>query len=472
MKKSKMIASAINDMMKWIRDVGFKKQSPASGPAYNVFFDDPKVHEINIEIDEKDWQDLKANPVEKTRYMVSVTIDGEILKRVVLSTKGNASLTRVAARESDRYSFKLNFKKLFTDRTFHGLDKMKLGNLYNDPSYMRDYLSYRIISEAGGEAPLATYAWIKINGEPFGLYLVAEEIDKSWISRTQNGKVKLYKPDPGWIDASRKVPGLQLTRDTVLEYYRAKRAYFGDTDEGADLVYSGDDVESYNGIFNNTVTKAKKKDQMRLIQSLKELRDRENLSSVLNTDAVIRLFVGHNFTMNYDSYTGITAHNYYLYEDKGKLSMAAWDYNDGFGLLIGVLHPELTMTDIVNWGIDTPLCDAELPQRPMWAWIVENNDTLQAYHAAMGELLEKYFESGRFVQEIDAVCRLIRPYVYHDPTAFYPPERFDQEVESTKAFCLCRAESIRRQLDGTLSADTAKQRAAAKVDASDVVISD
>ena len=66
---------------------------------------------------------------------------------------------------------------------------------------------------------------------------------------------------------------------------------------------------------------------------------------------------------------------------------------------------------------------------------------------------------------------LIRPYVYKDPTRFYSTDRFEREVESMKEFCIKRAESIQRQLDGALSADTMAQEAEAKVDASDVVIS-
>lgn len=449
----------------------FAEQSPATAPPYNGFFDGSIVHEINIEISEEDWQELKDNALEKKKYQVSAIIDGERFEGVVLSTKGNASLSRVAAMGSDRYNFKLNFNKHDKDRTYYGLDKMKLANMYNDPSYMRDYLSYRIISEAGGYAPLASNVWVKINGEDFGLYLAVEEIDKSWLSRTQNKKGKLYKPDPAWVDSSNKVPGLTLKDAKALEYFLTKRAFFGDDDAGADLLYSGDNPESYSAIFDNAVVKANEEDQIRLVQSLKGLKEQSNLSSVLNTSEVIRYFAGHNFTMNYDSYTGITAHNYYLYEENGMLSMAAWDYNDGFGLLISALHPELTMTDIVNWGIDTPLCDVELLQRPMWAWIVENDDYLQEYHAAMGELLGKYFQSGRFIREIDEMYHLIRPYVYKDPTRFYSTDRFEREVESMKEFCIKRAESIQRQLDGALSADTMAQEAEAKVDASNVVIS-
>lgn len=34
----------------------------------------------------------------------------------------------------------------------------------------------------------------------------------------------------------------------------------------------------------------------------------------------------HNFLVNDDSYTGNMIHNYYLYEEDGRLSMIPWDY--------------------------------------------------------------------------------------------------------------------------------------------------
>lgn len=73
------------------------------------------------------------------------------------------------------------------------------------------------------------------------------------------------------------------------------------------------------------------KDEKRLIASLKKLSSYEDLEDVLDMDAVLRYFVVHNFVVNGDSYTGSMIHNYYLYEQDGKLSMLPWDYNLAFG---------------------------------------------------------------------------------------------------------------------------------------------
>ena len=97
------------------------------------------------------------------------------------------------------------------------------------------------------------------------------------------------------------------------------------------LQYIDDDPESYQNIFGNAKTDVSSNDEAWLIESLKKLSSYEDLEDVLDMDAVLRYFVVHNFVVNGDSYTGSMIHNYYLYEQDGKLSMLPWDYNLAFG---------------------------------------------------------------------------------------------------------------------------------------------
>ena len=413
---------------------------------YNGLFDSDRVHEINIEIKEEEWQDLLANPVDKTKYEVSVTIDGELFDHVSMSTTGNSSLTHVASTDSDRYSFKLNFTKPEKGRTYHGLDKMKLSNLYHDPTCMEDYISYRIISEAGGYAPLASYVWLKINGEDYGLYLCVEEIDNGYLDRTQDGQGFLYKPEPKWMDQSIKVPETTSDPDNVLAKFENRRAYFGSTDFGADLVYTDGRIESYSAIFDEAVNKSEEKDNIRLIEILRKLNSKEDLSSVLNTSEIIGYFAGHNFTLSYDSYMGLPVQNYCILEKNGVLSVIAWDYNDAFGDLLSRIYPQMTEDEIISWDIDSPLFGVEISDRPLWAWIEESPEYLEEYHTALNCLLESYFESGRAQEEMKSVYNLIRPYVSEDPTFFNTVEEFDEGYSDLVDFCLKRTESIRSQL--------------------------
>ena len=55
-------------------------------------FQDDTVNEINIEIDEADWQDMLENPLEEEYHKANITINGETVGNVAIRTKGNNSL--------------------------------------------------------------------------------------------------------------------------------------------------------------------------------------------------------------------------------------------------------------------------------------------------------------------------------------------------------------------------------------------
>lgn len=234
------------------------------------------------------------------------------------------------------------------------------------------------------------------------------------------------------------------------------------------LLYTDDDYDSYANIFDNAKTDITDADKDRLIQSLKALNEGD--TSVVDVDEVMRYFVVHNFVCNFDSYTGSMIHNYYLYEEDGVLSMIPWDYNLAFGGFQGGSDA----TSMVNYPIDTPVSGGSTDDRPMIAWIFNDETYTQQYHDLFSQFLTEYFDSGTFAAEFDRVVSLIAPYVEKDPTKFCTYEEFETGVATLKSFCELRAESIRGQLDGTIPATSDGQQAdsSALVDASSLNISD
>ena len=501
----------------------------SSKPDYDQYiFDSSIVHTINIEISEEDWSDLLANPTQKTKYEVAVEIDGEHYDNVSFATKGNTSLSNVAASDSDRYSFKLNFGYYDDDQTYHGAKKINLSNCYADATYMKDYISYEIFKATGVDAPLTSYVQLSINDQVYGLYLAIEEIGSSYLERTQEGSGELYKPSNG-IDNMNEIPenfelpddfeipdGLELPEDT--EEFDAGNfpafpsngeaadnagtgnfpafpsdgeaadgetpdfdfdgnfpdfdfSFGGGASSGEDLKYTDDELSSYSGIFDNAETESSEEDETRVVEALKNLSE-GNVEAALDTDEVIRYFAAHNFVLNYDSYTGSMLHNYYLYENNGLLSMLPWDYNLAFGSFANMgIGNEEDATELINTGIDSPLSGSTEEDRPMWAWIINDENYTEQYHKVYDELLSSYIESGALQQEMERIYELIRPYVETDPTAFYTVDEFDTAYENLLNFCLLRAESIRKQLDGTLSTITNEQNTDERVDGSAVSIS-
>ena len=258
----------------------------------------------------------------------------------------------------------------------------------------------------------------------------------------------------------------------------------GGNDSGASLKYTDDKIDSYADIFDNAETDVDDNDKKTVISSLKTLSEflsggatAEQLESAVDTKAVINYFAAHNFVLNYDSYTGNMLHNYYLSETDGKLSLIPWDYNLAFGAFggrgmdkSGENTSSSTSTALINTGIDSPLSGAEETDRPMWSWIASNDEYLSIYHQAYDNLLKNYFENGKCDAEIDRVSSMIGEYIEKDEKAFYNADQFDTAVKSLKLFCSLRSQSIRAQLDGTLSATTDKQDASSQTDASQLDI--
>lgn len=403
----------------------------------NRIFDDSYVHLVEINIDSEKWTDLQNNPTEKKKYNCDVTIDGIEFKNVAISTKGNSSLNRVAEapRKSERYSFKINFGKYEENQTYYGLDILHLNNVYADATYMKDYMSYDLFRKEGIPTPLTSYTYIKVNNKNFGLYVSVENIGDSFLKRN-NLTGKLYKPEQ-------------------------ERG-----DKGASLKYIDDNITSYPDIFNNNETNVDQTDYLRVINSLKSISTNTNIESVIDTDELIKYFVAHNFLLSYDSYTGPSIHNYYLYEENGKLSFFPWDYN----MSLGAFAMKEDETFIANYGIDTPLYGAKEEDRPLWNWIVSNEEYLNKYHEEFDRLLKEYLENGEYEQKTDDTYNLIKKDISRDRTKFYRNKQVNDGVNNFKTFNNLRTQSIRLQLDGKLSTKTKKQKQKDKVDASSVKI--
>ena len=235
-----------------------------------ALFDTSSVLEVNIRMDEADWNDMLANAAAEEYYQCDVEIGGTTFYRVAIRPKGNTSLTSIASDPTtDRYSFKLEFDHYVDGQTCFGLDKLILNNNYADATNMKEALIYDMHQYLGADASLYNYAKISVNGEYWGVYLALEAVEDSFLLRNygaQDGE--LYKPDSMNIGGGKD---------------------FGD--------FNADDID-----FGD-----------------------------LDLDNLLRYMAVHIFSVNEDSLSGSMAHNYYLYEAGGKLNLIPWDYNLALG---------------------------------------------------------------------------------------------------------------------------------------------
>ena len=245
---------------------------------------------------------------------------------------------------------------------------------------------------------------------------------------------------------------------------------FGMGSNDVKLIYTDDDPDSYSNIFNNAKTNVTGRDKTRLIASLKKLNEGTDLDSVVNKEEVTTYLAVHNFLCNDDSYTGMMVHNYYLYEENGKLTILPWDYN----LAFGGFSASQNATSTVNSPIDSPVSGGTTDSRPLISWIFEDEEALAAYHEIYSRFISECIESGWLEQEIDRVQAMITSSMESDPSAFFTLEEFEKAVSTLKTFCAKRGESIRGQLEGTIPSTSQGQQedSSSLVDASEISIAD
>lgn len=427
------------------RSLGMK--GTGSDPGYvTKLFDQSRVHHIDIEME--DWEEFLSEAEEEKYYSCSLNIDGETFPNVGLRAKGNNSLHLTKKYGLDRYSMKVEFDH-FTAGSYHGLDKFSLDSSFQDNSYMKTFLTFDMMSFMGVPTPLCSYTWVTVNGKDRGLFLAVEEPEESFAKRNFGANHgQLYKPD-----------------------YKSLE----DDNFDVGLFYTNEKLSNYDNIFRKAKFKPSEADKKRLISSLKTLSTGKNLEDAVNIDEVMRYFPVQTFVVNLDGYLGKNAHNYFLYEEKGRLAILPWDYNLAFGTYsLGMPNPINDAELYVNHPIDTPSTLDVMEKRPLFHNLMKNKDYFDLYHTNYDMLITEYFESGLFEKRVAKAKKMISPYVKKDPTAFCSYTDHLAAIKTIEKFCLLRAQNIRGQLDGSIPSTWMGQKNDRRslVDASEIWLPD
>lgn len=407
-------------------------------------FDTSTIMQVNIIMDEDDWNEMLENAMDEEYYDCDVEINGTTFYHVGIRPKGNTSLSSIANDPTtDRYSFKLEFGHYVEGQTCFGLDKLVLNNNYADATYMKEALVYDMYQYLGADASLYNYAEICVNGEEWGLYLALEGVEDSFLLRNYGVNYgELYKPESmniGGMGGGQSGSG------------------------GADLNYTDDELDSYETIWDGEVTDSGKKDHKRVIAALKNISEGTDLEESMDIDNLLRYMAVHLFVVNDDSLSGSMAHNYYLYESDGKLNLIPWDYNLAFGGMGGGNDA----SGVVNAAID----DA-FSMTGFFDALMENETYHAQFYAYMRQLAERYVQDGGFDAFYSRVRGQIDELVKSDSTAFYTAEEYETAAKTLYQVVTLRAESVLGQVEGTISSTDAAQRTSdALIDASGIDIS-
>ena len=484
-------------------------------------FSTDQIMDIDILMDEDDWNNMLENAISEEYYSCNVVVNGKTFYSVGIRPKGNTSLSSIVNDpDTDRYSFKLEFDHYIEGQTCYGLDKLILNNNYADATNMKEAIVYDMYQYLGVDASLYNYAKISVNGDYRGVYLALEAVEDSFMLRnygTEDGN--LYKPESmgigGGVDGNGfpqkgempdgedfpqkgempdgedfpqkgEMPdgedfpqkGEMPDGEDFPQMGEAPNGEVADIkmgimggNGGADLNYTDDDLDSYSTIWDGEITDSDKKDHKRVVEALKNISEGTDLETYMDVDNILKYMAVHTFVVNDDSLSGTMAHNYYLYEYNGKLNILPWDYNLSFGgMSMGgkMGGQSLGATSVINDAIDTPFSITDF-----FNALLENEEYLEQYHGYLNELVEKYVNGGEFEKTYERIRSQIDDLVGNDPTAFYSYEEYEEAANMLIEVVQLRAKSVSGQLAGTIpSTDEGQQQDSSNlIDGSDIDLS-
>lgn len=471
-------------------------------------FDTSEVLDIDIVMDDAKWNEMIQNAQQEKYYECDVIINGTTFRQVGIRPKGNTSLSSIARDpNNNRYSFKLEFDQFVDGQTCFGLDKLILNNSYADTTNMKETIVYDMFQYLDADASLYNYAKISVNNEYWGVYLALEAVEDSFMLRNYGTeKGYLYKPDSmnfggdgkkiregndfpappeggfpipeNFGDGNQGMPmppdfkgngqeqNTQGERRNVDRVERGEHGFggFGGMGGGSNLNYTDDNLDSYQTIWNSKVNDSREADHKRVVKALKNVHGQTDIEKYIDVDQILKYMAVHNFAVNDDSLSGSMAHNYYLYEANGQISILPWDYN----LSLGGMHGG-DATSVINDPIDELWRGTKL-----FDFVLQNEEYKARYHEYYNKLVNEYLYGGVFSKTYNRIRIQIDSLVEADPNSMYTYKEYLQGVEVLYDAVMLRAESIKGQLDGTIPSTTEGQKADSSklIDASHLNLSD
>ena len=426
-----------------------------------------RVVEVKIVMSDEDWTTCQLDALEEQYVQADFWFDGELVPDVAVRPKGNSSLNSVYRSGDYRFSLKVDFNFFNSARTFRGLKKLNLNNGFNDPTFIREYLGYKVFEQMGIPAPRTAFVDLWVNDIHLGLYTQVEQVDVTFLARHfPDSDGNLYKPEPqagflNWTEddlaEQRAKLGISEPEDTgILPEINMGGGKLEDImqaldqDDEKEIVKAEpepDQMKPYGeGLgmgaapYNRNYAIGARDyiDQMGLktnetypdhtaILNLLEILNNEpdetfpeKIEKVLDVDSALRVFAVAGTIGYFDSYLGM-GHNYYLYEVDGKFTLLPWDLNGAFGSFTC----GMTRDEIINLCIDQPACRSA-DRYPLVNRLLAHEPYLKQYYQYLEELLNGPFSVETMTAQIEEAADLVLPYVQADELKFYPIEYFER----------------------------------------------
>ncbi|KAG0367136.1 hypothetical protein BGZ54_004346 [Gamsiella multidivaricata] len=293
----------------------------ATWPSYTKVFDDDVIATIHLTADPAQMAALNANPNQESDIRVNFRwIDHHMIysqTNISFKTSGKSS------KDFQKQAYKLSFDTNL-NQTFFSRPNIKLRSEVTDPTFMREKVYIDMLNAVGVPTQQGQFVRLFVNNNPVGLYLMVDDIKKSFAKQTIHGG------DSNVVLGSL----VQMNAPTL--------------DNQADLVYKGTTNTSYDPSVYADVNLGNNPPTMPLGQLIQFMADLEAFDPVNTADPIgywnnTRLDLDgflRNMAMEYlggafDNYW-MSGSNYFMYFNptlgtQGKWQWVPTDFDGTFG---------------------------------------------------------------------------------------------------------------------------------------------
>ena len=283
--------------------------SLAHAQGFEDLFNTAALQRIDLLVNSRDWEKLKANFKENEYYPADVRWNGQTVRNAGIRSRGSGS------RSGTKPGLRVDFNRYAAAQTFLGLKSMILDNLTQDPSGLRERVAMRFYERMGLPAPREAHAVLYVNDEYAGLYAVVESIDKDFLRRVFGGAQG------------------NIENDGHLFEFEWVREWF--------FTYLGNNLDAYAPFFDpvtheNASAAALYAPLEAMFRAINESPDAsfvETVSAYLDLPLFMKHVAVQSFLAQWDGILGFAgANNFFLYrfENSSRSQFIAWDEDSAF----------------------------------------------------------------------------------------------------------------------------------------------
>ena len=360
------------------------------------FYNTDTIQEIRLYFNEPNWDyilDSLYVKGDKDRLLATVAINGLTYDSVGVRYKGFSSVS--VNRIKNPFNIKLDYA--IDGQDHEGIDKIKLSNVIQDPSFVREVLSYEIARKYMPSAR-ANYANVYINDSLWGLYTNVESINKDFLENHFEHKYNpFFKCNPENLNVQIGAENSNLSNTHGLDSSDYYPYYDIRSDFGWRKLYNLIDT------LNNHV---------------------DSIEHILNVDRTLWMHALNYCIINFDSYIGYSQNYYMYYSDARQFNPIMWDFNMSFGgfRLTDASQLYFNGFNIPNAQQMDPLThyyyNAVSP-RPLMKNLFNNERYRKMYLAHIRTIIEENFLNQDYYNRAQHFQNQINLHVQNDTNKFY-----------------------------------------------------